>query len=81
MSHPLPASPPSDPANPPLPDAAVRLVRLSRNMTRVAIAVLTVTLLVLVLVWVAASRYVEATVAALAVGFVAFALTAVRRKF
>jgi hypothetical protein len=49
-------------------------------MTRVAVAALTVTLLVLVLVWASASRYVEATVAALAVGFVAFAVTAVRRR-
>lgn len=80
MSHPLPVSPPSDPSQPPLPDAAVRLVRLSRVMTRVAVGALAMALLVLVLVWVAASRYVEATVSALAVGFVAFALTAVRRK-
>jgi hypothetical protein len=80
MSHHLPVSPPSDPSQPPLPDAAVRLVRRSRVMTRVAVGALTVTLLVLVLVWVAASRYVEATVSALAVGFVIFALTAARRR-
>ena len=80
MSHPLPAAPPAAPSDTPLPAAAVRLVRLSRVMTRVAVGALAVTLLVLVLVWVAASRYVEATVSALAVGFVAFAITAVRRK-
>lgn len=80
MPHHLSVVPPSDSPQPPLPDAAVRLVRRSRVMTRVAVGALAVTLLVLVLLWVAASRYVEATVSALAVGFVAFALTAVRRK-
>jgi hypothetical protein len=50
-------------------------------MTRVAVAVLAMALLVLVLVlvWVAASRYVEATVSALAIGSLAFVITAVRR--
>ena len=79
MSHPLPVSLPSDPSDPPLPEAAVRLVRISRVMTRVAVAVLAMALLVLVLVWVAASRYVEATVSALAIGSLAFVITAVRR--
>lgn len=80
MPHHLSVVPPSDSPQPPLPDAAVRLVRRSRVMTRVAVGALAVTLLVLVLVRVAASRYVEATMAALALGFVAYVMTAARHK-
>ncbi|MEV0951533.1 hypothetical protein [Promicromonospora sp. NPDC050249] len=58
----------------------MRLVRLSRAMTRGAVYIVLVVLCALVLASVATSRYAEAAVAACVVGYVLFAVTAVRGR-
>ncbi|MFD2792899.1 hypothetical protein ACFS27_04980 [Promicromonospora vindobonensis] len=65
---------------PPLPDEAVRLVRLSRVMTRAAVGALLVALGTLVLASLATSRYLEATMLFLALGHVLLAVNPARRR-
>lgn len=68
------------PHDPPLPEAAVRLVQRSRTMARVLAGVVLLALCVLVLAAVATARHVEAAVAACAVGWLLLVMTAVRRR-